>query len=189
MITSSRCSSLFAVAPIINVRGAHETCAIDGWARYLSGLPGTTCADHEPTAYVRFDNLLIGNIDDTVEDVPNDPQPLGWITDVKAVQVRAANAQRETWVVANQPATTYMLMHENEPIAPDVDAYFSGNLHVFGAYSFLSEGVQVMAGLGSNGYSSNDDLKMLAALGGGDGAALRLHPRKSQWRGLDDRGA
>lgn len=157
---------LLAIAPIVQVRGTNESCDLNGWSRYLTGAPTSTCVAHEPPSFIRFENLLLGNVDDSGDEIEAEMQPPLFIADLKAVQARASAAQRDTWVLSHRPAITYLLTNENSPPAPDVAAYLSGHVHVFGAYSLLSEGALVLAGLGGNGYSSNDETKMLVALGG-----------------------
>jgi hypothetical protein len=159
---------LFAVAPVINVRGNHEDCTRGalGWMRYLSGQPHLSCDPHEPPEYVTFDNLFIGDVDDVTETTESMIAPPAFMADLAAVDARAAAAHRESWLVTHRPPVAYLFTHENGPQPGNIDAVLSGHLHLFGAYMFPGEAPQVIVGVGGDNLALEAEEKSLALLGG-----------------------
>ena len=160
---------LFAAAPIINARGNHEDCkrSAHGWIRYLSGISDAVCIPHEPPAFVEFDNLLIGNVDDVTETTELLFDPPVWKADLAIVQARALQEHRQTWLVSHRPAVTYLGTHPQNPEGSAIDAYISGHLHLFGAYSFRGGGgPQVIVGTGGDTLASPAEVELLRILGG-----------------------
>lgn len=159
---------VFAVAPIINVRGNHEDCKRSalGWARYLSGLPNPVCMKHEPPAYASFENLFIGNIDDVAGVTEVLPAPAVFMADRAAFDARAATAHRESWLIAHRPPIAYLFTHENGRQPGNIDAYISGHIHLFGAYTFPGEAPQVIVGVGGDNLALQAEERTLAQLGG-----------------------
>jgi hypothetical protein len=181
---------LFAIAPIVNVRGNHEDCvrSPNGWARYLSGQAVVACIPHEAPAFVGFDNLLLGDVDDATEVTETLPDPAVFERDLAVVDA-AATPHRETWLLTHRPPLFYLATHEKQqpPAAPHVDAFISGHIHLFGAYSFPGEPPQAIVGTG--GDNLDPGLPILKTLGGvtdirfgyaffqrsGDGWSIEVH--------------
>ena len=159
---------VFAVAPVVNVRGNHEDCKRGalGWPRYLSGLPQAACIAHEPPEFATFDNLLVGDVDDATEVTGTQAVPPVWTGDLALVDARAAAAHRETWLVSHRPAVTYLFTHEKSAPSGNIDAFISGHIHLFGACSFPGEAPQVIVGMGGDNLASDSETQMLAPLGG-----------------------
>jgi hypothetical protein len=183
---------VFAVAPLVNVRGNHETCDRGGigWSRYLSGLPAVACVPHEPPAFAAFDDLLVGDVDDATEVTETMGNPPVWTADLALVEARAAlTARRETWLISHRPAVTYLFTHERSAPAGNIAAFFSGHIHLFGAYGFTGEAPQLIVGMGGDNLASDAETQMLAILGGtterrfgyaladryGDAWAIKVH--------------
>ena len=130
---------IFGVAPIINTRGNHEDCTRSphGWARYLSGAPQPVCSPHEPVAFVAFDHLMVGQVDDATETTEMLDEPPVFLADERTVDARAVAAHRETWLLVHRPPAHYLRLHQqDDPNGPDLALFLTGHIHVFGAYSF-----------------------------------------------------
>jgi predicted phosphodiesterase len=144
---------VFAVAPIVNVRGNHEDCKRGpiGWSRYLSGQVEVTCVAHEAPSFVAFDNLLLGDVDTATESTETLLQPPAFLADMAAVDAQAADVpHRETWLVTHRPPLAYLFTHEQKTPAGSIDALVSGHVHVFGAYEFSGEPPQLIVGTGGD---------------------------------------
>ncbi len=159
---------LFAVAPIVNVRGNHEDCdrAPLGWTRYLSGVPDLTCLVHEPPAFIAFDNVLLGQVDDARELTETLPAPPVFATDEALVDAHAVRARRETWLLVHRPPLAYEISHHGRTAGSHIAALVSGHIHVFGAYTLDGEPAQVITGFGGDNLAPDIDLKEVAPLGG-----------------------
>ena len=160
---------VFAVAPIINVRGNHEDCKRSplGWARYLDGTTAVACVAHEPPSFVAFDDLVVGNVDDATEVTETLPSPPLFASDEAAVDARAAVAGRETWLVAHRPPVAYEASHENADAAgAHLAAVISGHIHTFGAYTIPGEPPQVLVGMGGDNLAADAETVPLAVFGG-----------------------
>jgi hypothetical protein len=160
---------VFAVAPIVSVRGNHEDCTRSplGWARYLSGIPDVACLDHEPVAFVKFDNLLLGEVDNAFEVTEFLTNPPVFETDEALVESHAALAGRETWLIVHRPPVAYEYMHEKaQNLDPHVTAFISGHIHTFGAYTLPGEAPQVIVGMGGDNLAADSELTPLLLLGG-----------------------
>lgn len=165
----SAMTPLFAEAPIINARGNHEACnrAARGWPRYLSGSIDTFCVPHEPVAFIQFDDLLIANVDDATEITEVLPDPPVWKADLAIVQARALEAHRQTWLVSHRPAVTYLVTHQRNVDGSAIDAFISGHIHLFGAYTFNGGGgPQMIVGIGGDSLANIAETALLRALGG-----------------------
>jgi hypothetical protein len=159
---------LFAVAPIVNVRGNHEDCtrSPNGWARYLSNLPEVACVAHEPPAFVAFDNLLLANVDDATEVTEVLPAPPVFGTDLAIVDARAVRAHRETWLLSHRPPVAYEATHRGRSAGSHVTAFVSGHIHTFAAYVPGGEPPQVLVGMGGDNLAATSELAQLAPFGG-----------------------
>ena len=160
---------LFAAAPLVLVRGNHEDCTRSprGWARYLSGLPIVSCLAHEPVGFVAFDNLLLGNVDDTLEvtEFSNNPPVFG--VDEAQVDAHAAGTDRATWLLVHRPPVAYEATHQGVPnLGPHLAAVLSGHIHTFGAYTLASEPPQVIVGVGGDNLAALAEIVPLQLLGG-----------------------
>jgi hypothetical protein len=160
---------LFAVAPVVNVRGNHEDCKRSplGWARYLSGVPVVTCLDHEPVAFVPFDNLLVAEVDDALEVTEFNANPPVFGADEAQVDAHAAATDRETWLVVHRPPIAYEAAHQNAPnLGTHIAAIISGHIHTFGAYALPGEPPQAIVGMGGDNLAALDELTPLALFNG-----------------------
>jgi hypothetical protein len=159
---------LFPVAPIVNVRGNHEDCARAplGWTRYLSGVADLTCLVHEPPAFIAFDNVLLGQVDDARELTETLPAPPVFATDEALVDAHAVRARRETWLLVHRPPLAYEISHHGRTAGSHIAALVSGHIHVFGAYTLDGEPAQVITGFGGDNLAPDIDLKEVAPLGG-----------------------
>ncbi len=159
---------LFAVAPVIDVRGNHEDCtrAPVGWARYLSGLPDVACLTHEPPSFVAFDNLLIANVDDATEVTESLPAPPVFATDLAVVDARAVRAHRETWLIVHRPPVAYEATHHDRSAGSHLGALISGHIHTFGAYTLAGEPPQAIVGMGGDNLAADSELTQLQPFGG-----------------------
>ncbi len=161
---------VFAVAPIVNVRGNHEDCKRSpmGWARYLAGRPQAECLDHEAVSFVAFDNLLVGVVDDATEVTEVLPDPPVFAADEAAVDARAAATRKETWLLVHRPPVAEEATHENAAGAAGahVAALISGHIHTFGAYTLPGEPPQIINGMGGDNLASNAEVTALGLLGG-----------------------
>jgi hypothetical protein len=159
---------LFAVAPIVNVRGNHEDCtrSPSGWARYLSGRPEVACVVHEAPAFIAFDNLLLANVDDATEVTESLPAPPVFATDLALVDARAVRAHRETWLLVHRPPVAYEATHHGRSAGSHLAALISGHIHTFGAYALDGEPPQVLVGMGGDNLAADGELTQLAPFGG-----------------------
>jgi hypothetical protein len=159
---------VFAVAPIVNVRGNHEDCVRGpiGWSRYLSGVAAVACLAHEPPAFIAFDNLLLGELDDATETTENLIGPPVFGADMAALDAHAAALvpHRETWLIVHRPPLSYLVTHETKTPAGNIDALISGHLHMFGAYDFAGEPPQLIVGTGGDNLDTG--IPILKQLGG-----------------------
>jgi hypothetical protein len=160
---------LFAVAPIVNVRGNHEDCKRSplGWTRYLSGVAAVGCLDHEPVAFVSFANLLVAEVDDATETTEALPEPAVFESDEAQVDARAAAAGHDTWLIVHRPPVAYEATHENAPNAgAHVAAIISGHIHTFAGYSLPGEPPQAVVGMGGDNLAAAKELEQFAPFGG-----------------------
>jgi hypothetical protein len=152
---------LFAVAPIIHVRGNHEDCQRSplGWARYLSGFPGATCSKHEDPFVVAFDNLQVAQTDSAYGDETNAADPL-FIADEQFVDALAGS--RETWLITHRPPVAYLAAHiADESNGTHLAAIISGHIHIFAAASFAHAPPQLIVGTGGDNLASTKDAELL----------------------------
>jgi hypothetical protein len=160
---------VFAAAPLVLVRGNHEDCTRSplGWARYLSGVPVVACLPHEPVAFVSFDNLLVGEVDDSLEVTETLDEPAVYLADEAQVDAHAAAANRESWLIVHRPPVAYEATHENAPnLGPHLAAVISGHIHTFGAYTLPGEPPQAIVGVGGDNLAAASELTPLLLLGG-----------------------
>jgi hypothetical protein len=159
---------LFAVAPLVNVRGNHEDCKRSplGWARYLSGQVSTTCSDHEPVGFIAFDQLTLGVVDDASETAETLPDPAVFETDEAQVDGRAVSSAGETWLLVHRPPLLYEATHHDAAGGVHLAAVISGHIHTFGAYTFPGEPPQLITGMGGDNLASDTEVRLLDTLGG-----------------------
>lgn len=159
---------LFAVAPLFLVRGNHEDCKRGGvgWSRYISGLPGVVCTQHDDPAYARFANLLLADVD-SANGNEYDPDGALFVGDERLVDSRGQADGVETWLVTHRPPMAYLATHgADERNGPHVSAFLSGHIHLFGAYSFAGAPPQLIVGTGGDTLAGSADARFLAPFGG-----------------------
>lgn len=120
---------LFAAAPLFLVRGNHEDCrrGAVGWSRYLSGIPGVVCTQHDDPSYARFDDLLLADVDRANGD-EMDPDGTSFVGDERLVDSRAQADGIETWLVTHRPPMAYLATHAtDERNGTHVAAMLSGH--------------------------------------------------------------
>jgi hypothetical protein len=159
---------VFAVAPVVNVRGNHEDCKRSplGWARYLGAFAQAACVDHEPVYYLGFDDLLLGVVDDAQEQTEYLPDPPVFGPDEAAVEARAATTHRETWLLVHRPPVVADATHRGGSTNPHIAALLSGHIHTFGAYTLDGEPPQIINGMGGDNLATNAEITALGILGG-----------------------
>jgi hypothetical protein len=159
---------VFAVAPVVNVRGNHEACDRSpmGWARYLGARPQAECLDHEPVWFVAFDNLLFGVVDDATESTEFLPKPPVFAPDEARVDARAAETPKETWLLVHRPPIALEATRENGTASKHIAALISGHIHTFGAYTLTGEPPQIINGMGGDNLANRAEIAALGILGG-----------------------
>jgi hypothetical protein len=159
---------LFATAPLVLVRGNHEDCKRGGigWSRYLSGLPGVVCSQHEDPGYASFAGLLLANVDSAYGN-EYDPDASAFVGDERLVDSRASVTAGETWLLTHRPPMAYLAAHaDDERNGTHIAAFVAGHIHLFGAYAFPAAPPQLIVGTGGDTLAGNAEAQTLALLGG-----------------------
>jgi hypothetical protein len=143
-------ASLFAIAPIVFVRGSGEACAYAGvgWSRYLAADPSQQCVDHDGLTQIALPDLQLVNVDSAGADERTSDQSAfqadETIADLAAHVV-------ETWVLTNQPPLAYLNKSTSEePNGPFLAAIVGGNERLFAAVPFAAAPPAIIVGTGGD---------------------------------------
>ena len=170
---------LLAAAPVLFVRGNHESCKRggDGWARLLETRPWTGACQEGGSSFVaRLGDLSLGVLDSSVAD-DRDPKPRG--VEVMAAQidqVRAGLGPGESFLLTHRPIWAAVPVARVGPLPPifvglnateqaaargrmpdQVSMVISGHVHHFAAYTFgPTRPAQLVAGEGGATLADSD---------------------------------
>jgi hypothetical protein len=145
---------LFATAPIIWVRGNHESCTRSGlgWSRYLAPEPQETCREHDDPAVAAFADLRFVNVD-SAGDGQHAADAAAFERDERSAERGAA--QRETILLTHRPPLEYLAAHGGgDPNGSELEAIISGHVHLFAAPPFADAPPEIIVGTGGDTLSS-----------------------------------
>ena len=172
-------AALLAAAPVVFVRGNHESCKRggDGWARLLETRPWAGACQEGGSSFVaRLGDLSLGVLDSSVAD-DRDPKPRG--VEVMAAQldkVRAGLGPGESFLLTHRPIWAAVPVARMGPLPPifvglnateqaaakgrtpdQVSLVISGHVHHFAAYTFgPTRPAQLVAGEGGATLADSD---------------------------------
>jgi len=170
---------LLAAAPVLFVRGNHESCSRggNGWARLFETRPFTgACQDGGASFVARLGDLSLGVLDSSVAD-DREAKPRG--VEAMAAQldkVRAGLGPGESFLLTHRPIWAAVPVARVGPLPPifvglnateqaaargrtpdQVSLVISGHVHHFAAYSFgPSRPAQLVAGEGGANLADSD---------------------------------
>lgn len=124
---------LFAAAPLVVVRGNHESCARGGpgWFRDLDPGTSTACTDATPPYAVALEGLRIVVLDSaSANDTQVDPRTVGGYR--TAFDAARSLAWGPTWLVTHRPPYTNATERAAMGALP-YDALVAGHIHLFAA--------------------------------------------------------
>ena len=172
-------AALLAAAPVVFVRGNHESCKRggDGWARLLETRPWAGACQEGGSSFVaRLGDLSLGVLDSSVAD-DRDPKPRG--VEVMAAQldkVRAGLGPGESFLLTHRPIWAAVPVARMGPLPPifvglnateqaaakgrtpdQVSLVISGHVHHFAAYTYgPTRPAQLVAGEGGATLADSD---------------------------------
>jgi len=160
--------ALLETAPFVFVRGNHEDCNRnhEGWRRFVSAYPydaGAACAPQEPPYRIDLGGVTLAVLDVTrAEDravdwalAPFFRQQFSALADIKG----------PLWIAMHKPIYGSIRVKDGVSVgdnktlveaargvlAPNIEALFSGHLHLFEALSFKQDlPAQIVAGSGGD---------------------------------------
>ena len=162
---------MFAMAPMLLVRGNHEDCerGRGGWDRFLSVYPFGDCAEREPAWTTTIDGLRFFVLDSSsaLDPRPRSSLVPGFRSDfAKLHELPAA----PTWLLTHRPMWGFdgqltggalamnrtLEASEGDPKTLPVEMVVSGHVHLFEALDFADRRPpQVIVGTGGDTLSDN----------------------------------
>lgn len=161
---------MFAVAPLLAVRGNHEDCKRGGagWDRFLDAYPYGACSEHEPAYTTRAGDLRFFMIDSStaLDPRPSRAQTPWFRGDFAALR---ALPREPTWILTHRPlwgidatltgltlpVNRTLQAAEGDAKSLPVDLVLSGHIHLFEALSFADRRPpQVIVGTGGDTLAS-----------------------------------
>jgi len=169
---------IFASAPLVLVRGNHESCtrAGTGWSRYLAAQAAAACTPTEDPYAVRLDGLDLVVMDDADDD-DRTARPETALRSARNLAAAGTLARGESWLLTHRPPYTTATLAANglAPYRP-YEALLSGHIHTFAALSVPGGPPLLIDGMGGDALDALDPLPIARALYGAPFTSTALDP-------------